>query len=145
MSFSSFGRLFQITTFGESHGPALGVVVDGVPPRFELDLEAIQAELDRRRPGQGPLTSARREADQVEILSGLLERTTTGAPLCMVIFNRDARPEAYEQLRDIFRPGHADVTYQRKYGIRDWRGARRRPALQLARWPGRCSRLPGYR
>src|SRR5512139_510451 len=121
MSSNSFGRYFRITTFGESHGPAVGVIVDGVPPRFPLDLEAVQAELARRRPGQSSLASPRAEADQVTVLSGLFEGQTTGAPLCLVIANQDARSEAYAELREVFRPGHADFTTEKKYGLRDHR------------------------
>jgi chorismate synthase len=125
MSSNSFGRYFRITTFGESHGPAVGVIIDGVPPRFPLDLAAVQADLDRRRPGQSPLASSRAEEDRVTVLSGLFEGQTTGAPLCLVVANKDARPDAYAELRRVFRPGHADLTVQRKYGIRDFRGGGR--------------------
>jgi chorismate synthase len=122
---SSFGRLFTITTFGESHGPAVGVVVDGVPPGFAISVEAIQHELDRRRPGQSAITTARKEADVVHVLSGLFEGRSTGAPICMLAYNEDARPADYEKLKEVFRPGHADVTYEAKYGLRDWRGSGR--------------------
>jgi chorismate synthase len=125
MSSNTFGRRFRITTFGESHGPAVGVVVDGVPPRMTLDLTLLHHELDRRRPGQSAATSARAETDWVEVLSGLLEGVTTGAPLALLVRNRDARPEDYEPLRQVFRPGHADYTWHRKYGIRDHRGGGR--------------------
>lgn len=125
MSSNSFGRFFRITSFGESHGPALGVVIDGVPPRLPLDLDAVQRELDRRRPGQSALSSPRQEADRVELLSGLFEGLTTGAPLCLLIRNQDARPRDYRELGELFRPGHADLAVQRKYGIRDWRGGGR--------------------
>jgi len=108
MSYNSFGQSFRVTTFGESHGPAVGAVIDGVPPRVALDLEAIQRQLDRRRPG-GALASARVEADRVQVLSGLLEGQTTGAPICLLIANEDARPEHYEPLREVLRPGHADL------------------------------------
>lgn len=123
---SSFGKLFTVTTFGESHGAAVGVVVDGVLPGHEISLEAVQRELDRRRPGQSALTSARPERDRVQALSGLFEGKSTGAPLCLVVYNEDARPADYERLKDVFRPGHADFTYQAKYGgARDWRGSGR--------------------
>ncbi|HVP13924.1 MAG TPA: chorismate synthase [Terriglobales bacterium] len=122
---STFGTLFRVTTFGESHGPGVGVVVDGMPPGIAVDAGAIQRELDRRRPGQSAITSPRREADQVEILSGVFEGVTLGTPIAMLVRNRDARPEDYEALRDVFRPGHADYAYQRKYGVRDHRGGGR--------------------
>ena len=125
MSSNSFGRCFRITTFGESHGPGIGVVLDGLPPRQGLDLERLQDDLDRRRPGQSELVSPRQEPDRVRVLSGLLDGQTTGAPLCLWVPNEDARPEAYEALRELFRPGHADYTYFAKYGIRDWRGGGR--------------------
>lgn len=129
---SSFGHLFRITTFGESHGPAVGVVIDGVTPGVELDLAAIQHELDRRRPGQSRVTTQRKESDEVEVLSGLFEGRTTGAPILMLIRNRDARPGDYESIRDSFRPGHADYTYLKKYGVRDWRGGGRASARETA-------------
>ncbi len=132
MAGNSFGQVFRITTFGESHGPALGVIVDGVTPGVELDLAAIQAEMDRRRPGQSKITTQRKEADQVEILSGLFEGRTTGAPLAMLVRNADARPADYEQIKDLFRPGHADYTYFKKYGLRDWRGGGRSSARTTA-------------
>src|SRR5712691_9445693 len=108
---SSFGRLFVVTTFGESHGPAVGVVVDAMPPGIPVDPAAIQRELDRRRPGQSALTSQRKESDQVEILSGLFEGVTLGTPIAMLVRNTDARSSDYDQLKDVFRPGHADYTY----------------------------------
>src|SRR4051794_13287799 len=115
---SSFGVIFRITTFGESHGPGLGVIVDGCPPRMALDPARIQAELDRRRPGQSKLVSQRKEADQVEILSGVLDGKTLGTPIAMLIRNQDARPRDYEAIADAYRPSHADFTYDAKYGIR---------------------------
>ncbi|NLX13883.1 MAG: chorismate synthase [Phycisphaerales bacterium] len=132
MAGNSFGQVFRITTFGESHGPALGVIIDGVTPGVELDLTAIQAEMDRRRPGQSKITTQRKETDQVEILSGLFEGRTTGAPLAMLIRNADARPGDYERIKDLFRPGHADYTYFKKYGLRDWRGGGRSSARTTA-------------
>jgi chorismate synthase len=132
MSSNSFGRLFRITSFGESHGPGVGVVVDGVPARVMLDVGAVQAELARRRPGQSALSTARREADQVEVLAGLLDGETTGAPLCLWIRNHDADPAAYAELQELFRPGHADYAYWRKYGIRDWRGSGRASGRESA-------------
>ena len=122
---NSFGHNFRITTFGESHGPAVGVVIDGVPPGLAIEREDIQKELDRRRPGQGSLSSPRNEADKVEILSGVLEGESTGAPVCLIVWNEDARPEDYEELKNYFRPGHGDLTWFNKYGLRDWRGGGR--------------------
>ncbi len=125
MSYNTFGRNFRITSFGESHGPVIGVVVDGIPPMLALSQEGIQAQLDRRRPGVSAYTSPRQEGDRVTILSGLLEGQTTGAPLCMVVSNRDTRTEDYDSLKDLFRPGHGDISWFMKYGLRDWRGGGR--------------------
>lgn len=125
MSGNTIGTLFRVTTWGESHGPAVGAVIDGCPPRLALSAEEIQKELDRRRPGGLPSASPRREADQVEILSGLFEGQTTGTPISLMIRNRDADGSAYEGLRALFRPGHGDFSYQAKYGIRDHRGGGR--------------------
>ncbi len=122
---NSFGLLFRVTTFGESHGPALGAVVDGCPPGLTLDEAYIQEELDKRKPGKAPGESPRKEADRVAILSGVFEGKTTGMPIALVIYNQDARPGAYEPLKDLFRPGHGDCTYLWKYGLRDWRGGGR--------------------
>jgi chorismate synthase len=122
---SSFGTLFRITTFGESHGPAVGVVVDGMPPAIRVDVADLQRELDRRRPGQSALTTQRDEADRVEVLSGLFEGVTLGTPIAMMVGNNDARPQDYEALREVFRPGHADFAWQQKYGVRDHRGGGR--------------------
>ncbi|MFZ2073265.1 MAG: chorismate synthase [Methanoregula sp.] len=122
---NTFGRNFAITTFGESHGPAVGAVIDGCPARLALTTVDIQPLLDRRRPGASPLTSARSESDTVEILSGVFEGTTTGAPIALLVRNRDVHSEDYEELREKFRPGHADFTYQEKYRIRDHRGGGR--------------------
>ncbi len=132
MSPNSFGELLRITTFGESHGPAVGVVVDGFPPGFPLDLAAVQREMDRRRPGASELASPRREEDRVEILSGLFEGRTTGAPVALLVRNLDARPGDYEESRGIFRPGHADWTWWRKYGLRDHRGGGRSSGRETA-------------
>ena len=132
MSGNSFGHLFRYTTFGESHGPAIGCVVDGVPPRLALSAEDIQAYLDKRRPGQSRHTSQRQEADRVEILSGVFQGQTTGAPIGLLIVNQDARSKDYDAIKDIFRPGHADYTYMQKYGIRDWRGGGRSSARETA-------------
>jgi chorismate synthase len=132
MAGSSFGRLFKITSFGESHGPAVGVIVDGAPSGLTLSLDDAQKELDRRRPGQSPITSAREEEDKVEILSGLFQGKTTGAPICFMIRNQGADPAAYEEIKRLFRPGHADFTYQAKYGLRDWRGGGRASGRETA-------------
>jgi chorismate synthase len=129
---SSFGVLFRITTFGESHGPALGVVIDGCPPRLALDLAHIQAELDRRRPGQSRLVSQRKEADRVEILSGLVDGITLGTPISMVIRNEGARSKDYEEIAQAYRPSHADYTYDAKYGIRAVAGGGRASARETA-------------
>jgi chorismate synthase len=122
---SSFGRLFVVTTFGESHGPGVGVVVDGMPPGIAVDAAIIQRELDRRRPGQSALTTPRNEPDQAEILSGLFEGVTLGTPIAILVRNTDARSKDYEALRDVLRPGHADYAYAEKYGVRDHRGGGR--------------------
>ncbi|MBC7357439.1 MAG: chorismate synthase [Desulfacinum sp.] len=121
---NSFGRLFRVMTWGESHGPALGAVIDGCPPGIALSEEDIQRDLERRRPGK-KLTTARREPDEVRILSGVFQGVTTGTPISLVIYNRDMRSRDYEAIRDVYRPGHADRTYEQKYGVRDWRGGGR--------------------
>lgn len=133
MAGNTFGKVFQITTWGESHGTGIGAVVDGCPPGFPLSAEDIQAELDRRRPGQGgPAASPRKEPDRVEILSGIFEGRTTGTPICLTIYNKDAHSKSYDHLRDIFRPGHGDISYLKKYGIRDHRGGGRASARETA-------------
>jgi chorismate synthase len=132
MSLNSFGRLFRVTTWGESHGPAIGCVLDGVPPRLALGVGDIQPFLDQRRPGGSRFVSQRREADQVAILSGTFEGLTTGTPIALEIQNQDARSGDYDGNRDSFRPGHADYTYQAKYGIRDHRGGGRASARETA-------------
>ena len=119
---STFGELFRITTFGESHGGGVGVVVDGCPPRLELDVTDIQIELDRRRPGQSRLVTQRKEDDRVEIFSGIFEGKTLGTSIGMLVRNEDAKPGAYEEMRDVYRPSHADWTTEAKYGIRNWQG-----------------------
>jgi len=129
---SSFGQLFVVTTFGESHGPAVGVVVDGCPPGVAVDAAAIQHDLDRRRPGQSALTTQRREPDRVEILSGIFEGVTLGTPIAMIVRSTDARSSDYEPLRDVFRPGHADRVYAEKYGVRDHRGGGRASGRETA-------------
>lgn len=132
MSGNTFGKLFTVTTFGESHGAALGCIVDGCPPGVEVSEDAIQTELDRRKPGQSRYTTQRREADQVRILSGLFEGKTTGTPIGMVIENTDQRSKDYGNIKDQFRPAHADYTYFKKYGIRDYRGGGRSSARETA-------------
>jgi len=138
MSHNTFGHLFRVTTFGESHGPALGCIVDGCPPNIPLTAEEIQAFLDKRRPGQSRFTTQRQEPDQVKILSGVFEddRTggpvTTGTPIMLMIENVDQRSKDYAEIRDKFRPGHADFTYQAKYGIRDYKGGGRSSARETA-------------
>jgi chorismate synthase len=127
---SSLGKLFRISTFGESHGGGVGVVVDGCPPRLPIDGAEIQHDLDRRRPGQSRLTTPRKEADKVEILSGVFEGRTLGTPIAMLVRNEDARPAAYEAMKDVFRPSHADYTYEAKYGIRNWQGGGRASARE---------------
>ena len=122
---SSFGRLFVVTTFGESHGPAVGVVVDGMPPGVRVDVADVQHQLDRRRPGQSALTTQRAEGDKVEILSGIFEGVTLGTPIAMMVRNTDARSQDYDKLKDVYRPGHADYSTFQKYGVRDHRGGGR--------------------
>jgi chorismate synthase len=132
MSHNSFGHLFRVTTWGESHGPAIGCVVDGAPPRLALAEADIQRDLDRRRPGQSRFTTQRREPDRVRILSGVLDGLTTGTPIALVIENEDARSKDYGEIAAKFRPGHADYTYWKKYGIRDHRGGGRSSARETA-------------
>lgn len=122
---NTFGKLFQVTTWGESHGEALGVVIDGCPPGIRISETDIQKELDRRKSGKNPLSSSRKEDDKVEILSGIFNGITTGTPISMMVRNNDARPQDYKYLKNTFRPGHADLSYQLKYGIRDYRGGGR--------------------
>lgn len=131
---NSFGQLFKVTTFGESHGGCVGCVVDGCPPGIEISEEEIQKEMDRRRPGQSEITSPRKEEDEIKILSGYFEGKTTGTPILMLAYNKDMRPEDYDHLKDAYRPSHADFTYEQKYGIRDFRGSGRASAREtLAR------------
>jgi chorismate synthase len=129
---NSFGKRFLFTTFGESHGKALGCIVDGVPAGLKIDEEFIQAELDRRKPGQNEFATARKEGDKVEILSGVFEGVSTGTPIAMVIFNTNQKSKDYSNIKDLFRPGHADFTYYHKYGIRDYRGGGRSSARETA-------------
>jgi chorismate synthase len=125
MNGNTFGKIFKVTTFGESHGAALGCIVDGCPSKLELSESDVQKELDRRKPGIGIASTKRSESDSVKILSGVFEGKTTGSPICMLVFNEDARPEAYEQVKNVFRPGQADFTYFKKFGFRDYRGGGR--------------------
>src|SRR4051794_40211083 len=127
---NSFGNLFRITTWGESHGGGVGVVVDGCPPRLALTEADIQPDLDRRRPGQSKIVTPRKEADRVQILSGTFEGKTLGTPISMWVKNEDQRPEAYSEMATKFRPSHADYTYQAKYGIRNWQGGGRTSARE---------------
>src|SRR5690349_4211964 len=138
MSHNTFGHLFRVTTFGESHGVAIGCVVDGCPPRIPLQAEEIQRDLDRRRPGQSRFTTQRQEPDQVKILSGVMAhpetgvQVTTGTPIALLIENTDQRSKDYSEIKDKFRPGHADFTYEAKYGLRDYRGGGRSSARETA-------------
>jgi chorismate synthase len=132
MSGNSFGVIFKVTTWGESHGPAIGVVLDGCPPNIDLAQADIQEALDRRKPAQGPSASSRREDDRVEVLSGIFEGRTTGTPISLIIYNKDADSKAYDTLKDVFRPGHGDITYYKKYGIRDHRGGGRASGRETA-------------
>lgn len=127
---SQFGHAFRISTWGESHGGGVGVVIDGCPPRLELNEADIQRDLDRRRPGQSEIVTPRDEADQCRILSGVFEGRTLGTPICVAVMNKDARPEAYAEMEEAFRPSHADFTYQAKYGIRNWQGGGRASARE---------------
>ena len=132
MSFNTFGKQFRFTTWGESHGPALGCVVDGCPPNINLKEQDIQVELDKRKPGQSKFTTQRKEDDKVQILSGVFEGKTTGTPISLIIYNQDMRSKDYGDIKDKFRPGHADFTYFKKYGIRDYRGGGRSSARETA-------------
>jgi len=127
---SVFGHLFRISTFGESHGGGVGVVLEGCPPRLKIAVDEIQRDLDRRRPGQSVLTTPRQEADQAEILSGVFEGQTLGSPIAILVRNKDARPSAYEEMRDTYRPSHADFTTDAKYGVRNWQGGGRASARE---------------
>ena len=132
MSFNTFGKLFRFTTWGESHGPAIGCVVDGCPPNIIISEKEIQLELDKRKPGQSKFTTQRKEDDKINILSGIFNGKTTGTPISMIIYNKDMRSRDYETIKDKFRPGHADYTYFKKYGIRDYRGGGRQSARETA-------------
>ena len=132
MAGNTLGTLFKVTTFGESHGVAIGAVIDGCPPNILLDLKAIQADLDRRKPGQSTITTQRKEEDEFQILSGVFDGKTTGAPIAILIPNADQRSKDYDALKDVYRPSHADYTYQAKYGIRDYKGGGRASARTTA-------------
>ena len=132
MSFNTFGKMFRFTTWGESHGPAIGCVVDGCPPNIKLSEKDIQIELNKRKPGQSKFTTQRKEDDLVQILSGVFEGKTTGTPVSLIIHNKDMRSRDYETIKNKFRPGHADLTYFKKYGIRDYRGGGRQSARETA-------------
>ena len=134
MAGNSFGQLFRITTFGESHGGMVGAVVDGCPPNLEISEAEIQKELNRRKPGQSSITTPRKEEDEIKIMSGVFEGKTTGTPILLLANNKDIRPEDYQEMKELFRPGHADFTYTKKYGFRDWHGSGRASAREtLAR------------
>ena len=132
MGGNSFGKLLRLTTWGESHGEMIGGVLDGCPAGLRISLDDIQKELDRRKPGQSKITTQRREPDKVKIVSGLMESVTTGAPISFIIENEDKDSSAYEKIKDVYRPGHADYTYDAKYGLRDWRGGGRSSARETA-------------
>ena len=132
MSFNTFGKIFRFTTWGESHGPAIGCIVDGCPPNIAISEKDIQKDMDRRRPGNSKFVSQRKESDKVEILSGVFQGKTTGTPISLIIRNEDKRSRDYESIKDKFRPGHADFTYFKKYGIRDFRGGGRQSARETA-------------
>lgn len=132
MAGNSFGEIFRISTFGESHGKAIGVVIDGCPAGLEIDLDFIQQELDRRKPGQSAITTQRKESDTFEILSGVFEGRTLGSPIAITIVNEDQKPDDYAHLKDAYRPSHADFTYEMKYGLRDYRGGGRASARETA-------------
>jgi chorismate synthase len=127
---NTFGHLFRITTFGESHGGGVGVIVDGCPPRLDISAEEIQFELDRRRPGQSKITTPRKEADQCQILSGVFEGKTLGTPIAILVHSKDTRPQDYDEMAKAYRPSHADATYDAKYGIRNWQGGGRSSARE---------------
>ena len=132
MSFNTFGKLFRFTTWGESHGPAIGCIIDGCHPLIEINEQDIQKDLDKRKPGQSKYTTQRKESDKVKILSGTFEGKTTGTPISLIIYNEDMRTKDYGNIKDKFRPGHADFTYFKKYGIRDYRGGGRSSARETA-------------
>ncbi|WP_143392442.1 chorismate synthase, partial [Flavobacterium psychrophilum] len=132
MSGNSYGKIFKITTFGESHGEALGGIIDGCPPNIILDLDAIQIEMQRRKPGQSSIVTQRKEADEVQFLSGIFEGKTTGTPIGFIIKNTNQKSDDYSHIKDSYRPSHADYVYEKKYGIRDYRGGGRSSARETA-------------
>ena len=132
MSFNTFGKIFRFTTWGESHGPAIGCIIDGCPPNININVQDIQIELNKRKPGQSKFTTQRKEDDKVQILSGIFDGKTTGTPISLIIYNQDMRSRDYETIKNKFRPGHADFTYFKKYGIRDYRGGGRSSARETA-------------
>ena len=132
MSYNTFGKMFRFTTWGESHGPAIGCIVDGCPPNVEIKESDIQKDLNRRKPGQSKYTTQRKEDDKVQILSGVFEGKSTGTPIALIIYNKDQKSRDYETIKNKFRPGHADYTYFKKYGIRDYRGGGRQSARETA-------------
>lgn len=134
MSSNTFGKIFRLTTFGESHGPAIGGVIDGCPAGLEVPLEYIQSELNRRKPGQSKITTQRKESDKVELLSGVFEGKTTGTPIGFIIYNKDSKSKDYGHIKDNYRPSHADYTYDEKFGKRDYRGGGRSSARETANW-----------
>ena len=148
MAGNSIGKLFKITTFGESHGKAVGVLIDGVKPNVKFSVQEIQQELDRRRPGQSSVTTPRKETDQVQVLSGVFEGRTLGTPICLLVWNKDQNSKAYDAIKDLFRPGHAAYTYLSKFGIQDYRGggrsSGRETAGRVAAGGARCVRLALY-
>tara|TARA_A100000164_G_C21937483_1_gene788792 strand:+ start:51 stop:1112 length:1062 start_codon:yes stop_codon:yes gene_type:complete len=129
---NSHGKLFKVTTYGESHGEAIGCIIDGCPPNLKIDVEDIQKDLDRRKPGKTRHTSQRRESDTIKILSGVFEGKSTGTPISLIIYNEDARSKDYSDIKDLYRPGHADITYDKKYGTRDYKGGGRSSARETA-------------
>ena len=129
---SSFGQILKVTTWGESHGEAIGCVIEGVPSNIEIDEKYIQKFLDKRKPGQSKFTTQRKEDDRVQILSGVFNNKTTGTPISLIIYNKDQKSKDYSEIKDKFRPGHADYTYQMKYGVRDYRGGGRASARETA-------------
>ena len=129
---NSHGKLFKVTTYGESHGEAIGCIIDGCPPNLKIDVEDIQKDLDRRKPGKTRHTSQRRESDTIKILSGVFEGKSTGTPISLIIYNEDARSKDYSNIKDLYRPGHADITYDKKYGTRDYKGGGRSSARETA-------------
>ena len=127
---NTFGKIFRISTYGESHGKSIGVIIDGCPPGIDLSVETIQEQLNRRRPAQSDISTQRKEADKAEILSGVFEGKTLGTPISICVWNSDAKSKDYEEMRSLYRPSHADYTYQAKYGIRNWKGGGRSSARE---------------